>query len=75
MDCPTRGIDIGVKAAIYRLKEQLKKEGKSIIMVSEEMPELLGMSDRIIVMKDGKQTGQFDRSESLGEENLIHAML
>ena len=55
--------------------EQLKKEGKSIIMVSEEMPELLGMSDRIIVMKDGKQTGQFDRSESLGEENLIHAML
>ena len=68
-------MDIGVKAAIYRLMEQLKKEGKSIIMVSEEMPELLGMSDRIIVMKDGKQTGQFDRSESLGEENLIHAML
>ena len=75
MDCPTRGIDIGVKAAIYRLMEQLKKEGKSIIMGSEEMPELLGMSDRIIVMKDGKQTGQFERSESLGEENLIHAML
>ena len=75
MDCPTRGIDIGVKAAIYRLMEQLKKEGKSIIMVSEEMPELLGMSDRIIVMKDGKQTGEFERSEVLSEHDLIHAML
>lgn len=75
MDCPTRGIDIGVKAAIYRLMEQLKKEGKSIIMVSEEMPELIGMSDRIIVMKNGKQTGEFERSEVLSEHDLIHAML
>ncbi len=74
MDCPTRGIDIGVKASIYQLMENLKKEGKSIIMVSEEMPELIGMSDRIIVMKDGKITGTFKRNE-VDEKMLIHKII
>ena len=54
MDCPTRGIDVGVKAAVYRLMEELKAQGKSIIMISEELTELIGMSDNILIMKKGK---------------------
>lgn len=75
MDCPTRGIDIGVKASIYRLMEQLKREGKSIIMVSEEMEELLGMSDRILIIKNGRINGEFKRSESLNQYAIIEKMV
>ena len=75
MDCPTRGIDVGVKAAIYRLMEKLKKEGKSILVISEELTELLGMSDRIIVLKDGKQAGEFKRNEVFTEQKLIEVMI
>ena len=75
MDCPTRGIDIGVKANIYALMEELKAKGKSIIMISEEMPELIGMSDRIIVLKDGKITGEVERSHDLTEQNLISMII
>ena len=56
LDCPTRGVDIGVKRAMYQLMTELKNEGKSIVMISEEMPELMGMSDRLIIMKDGRIT-------------------
>ena len=59
LDCPTRGVDIGVKSAMYRLMYELKKQGKSIVMISEELPELIGMSDRILIMKDGTFTGEF----------------
>jgi len=75
MDCPTRGIDIGVKESIYRLMERLKSEGKAILMISEEMPELIGMSDRIIVMKDGKIQKEFLRSGELGEQDVIQYMI
>lgn len=75
LDSPTRGIDIKVKADIYALMSDLKKQGKSIIMISEEIPELLGMSDRIIIMKDGKINGEFMRAEELGEEDLISKMV
>lgn len=75
MDCPTRGIDIGVKAAIYKLMEELIKEGKSILMVSEEIPELLGMSDRILIMKDGTINGQFGRDENVTEKDLIEKVI
>lgn len=75
MDCPTRGIDIGVKAAIYELMEKLKKSGKAIIMVSEELPELLGMSDRILILKDGCLSADFERSPGLNEEKIIQAMI
>lgn len=75
LDCPTRGIDIGVKVAIYRIMEQLKSEGKSIIMISEEMPEVLGMSDRIMVMKDGKIVKTFERSADLAENTIIQYMI
>ena len=75
LDSPTRGIDVKVKADIYALMTNLKKQGKSIIMISEELPELLGMSDRILIMKDGKVNGEFSRSESLGEKDLIAKMI
>lgn len=75
LDCPTRGIDIGVKAFMYQLMYRLKKEGKSILMISEELPELIGMSDRILIMKDGKIQKEFERSEGLNESALIREMV
>lgn len=75
LDSPTRGIDVKVKADIYALMTDLKKKGKAIIMISEELPELLGMSDRILIMKDGKVNGEFARSESLSEKDLIAKMI
>ena len=64
LDEPTRGIDVGAKYEIYRIMRELTKEGKSIIMVSSEMPELLGVSDRIMVMCEGKVTGVLDAAET-----------
>lgn len=75
LDSPTRGIDVKVKQAIYALMSELTAQGKSIIMISEEIPELLGMSDRIFIMKDGKINGTFNRSETLSEEDLIAKMV
>jgi ribose transport system ATP-binding protein len=75
MDCPTRGIDIGVKAAIYRLLEQFKKEGRAILMISEELPELIGMSDNLIIMKDGEISGHIKRSAAVTEHNIITKMI
>lgn len=75
LDCPTRGIDIGVKAFMYQLMYQLKKENKSIIMISEELPELIGMSDRIMILKKGKVQKIFERSEELTESVIIKEMV
>ena len=75
LDCPTRGVDIGVKRAMYQLMTQLKKEGKSIIMISEELPELMGMSDRLIIMKDGRVTREFERSADLSDAEIIQYMI
>lgn len=75
LDCPTRGIDVGTKAAIYHLIEKLKEEGKSILLISEELQELIGMSDRIILLKDGIVSGEFFREEGLTETKLIRKMI
>ena len=75
LDSPTRGIDVKVKQAIYALMADLKKQGRSIIMISEEIPELLGMADRILIMKDGKISGEFTRDPALSEEDLIAKMV
>lgn len=75
LDCPTRGIDIGVKASMYQLMYQLKKEGNSILMISEELPELIGMADRVLIMKNGKIRKSFDRSNELNEAELIKEMV
>ena len=63
-DEPTRGIDIGAKSEIYALMEELAKQGKSIIMISSELPEVLRMSDRVIVMCEGRITGVLDIAEA-----------
>ncbi|MBQ7147915.1 MAG: sugar ABC transporter ATP-binding protein [Pseudobutyrivibrio sp.] len=75
MDCPTRGVDIGVKQAMYELIMQMKRDGKAILMISEEMAELIGMADRLIVMKDSKIAKEFDRSKSLSETDVIEYMI
>ena len=74
-DCPTRGIDIGVKSDIYKLLTDLKNQGKAILMISEELPELIGMSDRILIFKDGLIKGEFMRSSELTEHELINYMI
>lgn len=75
MDCPTRGIDVGVKAAIYDLINEMKAAGKSIIMLSEEMAEVIGMADRIIVIKNGAVSGEFLRSEALTEHMIVEKII
>ena len=75
LDCPTRGVDIGVKQFIYQLMCKMKKDGKSIIMISEELPELIGMSDRILIMKDGVVAKEFMRSKDLTQEQIVQYMI
>ena len=75
LDSPTRGIDIKVKQDIYQLMDKMRKEGKSIIMISEELMELIGMCDRIIIMKDGAIKGELPRSKELNENSLISMMV
>ena len=68
-------MDIGVKQAMYQLMMELKKEGKSILMISEELPELMGMSDRILIMKDGEVKKEFERSKDLSDAEIIKYMI
>jgi rhamnose transport system ATP-binding protein len=72
MDEPTRGIDVGTKAAVHALMNKLASEGIAILMISSELPEILGMSDRIIVMHEGSMTGHFTRAEAT-QEKIISA--
>ena len=74
-DEPTRGIDVGAKSEIHRLMSGLAKEGKAILMVSSEMPEILGMSDRILVMAGGRITAELSRAEATQEKVLEAATL
>lgn len=74
LDEPTRGVDVGAKKEIYQLINKFKEDGLSIILVSSEMPEVLGMSDRILVMKDGSISGEFSREEA-SQERLLSAAL
>ena len=71
-DEPTRGIDVGAKSEIYQLMNELAAEGKSIIMISSEMTEILRMSDRIVVMCEGRKTGELDIAEAT-QERIMHA--
>lgn len=75
LDCPTRGVDIGVKQAMYRLMYEMKCQGKAVLLISEEMSELIGMSDNLIVMKDGAIASTFRRSRSLCEADIIRYMI
>lgn len=72
-DEPTRGIDVGAKVEIYKLMNELVKEGIGVIMISSELPEILGMSDRILVMHEGRITGNLDRKDATQEKILYFA--
>lgn len=73
LDEPTRGIDVGAKAEIHKLMSKLAQQGKAIIMISSELPEVLGMSDRVVVMHEGKVTGEFPREEVTQEKIMQYA--
>jgi len=73
MDEPTRGIDVGAKAEVHALMSQLARTGVGIIMISSEMPEILGMSDRILVMHEGRVATILDRAEATQEKIMAYA--
>ena len=70
LDEPTRGVDVGAKSEIHRIISDLAKAGKSIILISSDLPEILGMSDRVLVMKNGEIAGQLTRDE-LSQERVL----
>lgn len=74
LDEPTRGVDVNAKAEIHKIISDLTQKGLTIIMISSELPELLGMCDRIYVMKDGYIAGCFDRDEVTQEKILTVAL-
>ena len=69
-DEPTRGIDVGAKQEIYELIDELARQGKAVILISSELPELMGMSDRIIVMAEGRISGELEKSE-INQEKIL----
>lgn len=73
VDEPTRGIDVGTKSEVHRLLSQKAQEGMAVIMVSSELPEVMGMADRILVMREGRLVGEFDRNEATAEEIIAVA--
>jgi rhamnose transport system ATP-binding protein len=74
MDEPTRGIDVGAKAEIHRMMSTLAQQGLAIIMISSELPEIMGMSDRILVMREGRLVAEFSRAEAT-QERIAAAMM
>ena len=75
MDEPTRGIDVGAKAMIYNIMIEMAKQGIAIIMISSEMPELIGMSDRVLVMSGGKVTGELEGEEAKSQQTILKLAL
>ena len=75
LDCPTRGVDVGVKAYIYQIMKEAKEKGIAMILISDELTEVLGMSDRLIVMKDGKMKKLIRRDEDFTEHSVIGVMI
>ncbi len=73
LDEPTRGIDVGTKAAVHALMSELAAKGMAILMISSELPEVLGMSDRILVMREGRLTAEFSRAEATQEKVMLAA--
>ena len=73
VDEPTRGIDVATKAEVHRLVNQAASEGKAVLMISSELPEVLGMADRIIVMREGRQVAEYSRKEATQEKIIAAA--
>ena len=74
MDEPTRGIDVGAKYEIYCIINQLVDAGKSVIMISSELPEVLGMCDRVYVMNEGRMVGELDGKEATQEKIMTYIL-
>jgi rhamnose transport system ATP-binding protein len=74
MDEPTRGIDVGAKAEIHRLMSELAQQGLAVLMISSELPEVLGMSDRVLVMREGRIVSEFTRQQAT-QERVAAAMM
>jgi rhamnose transport system ATP-binding protein len=74
LDEPTHGIDVGTKATIHQLMSHLAGQGMAVLMISSELPEVLGMSDRILVMCEGRLTGEFSRAEATQEKIMAAAV-
>ena len=64
LDEPTRGIDVGAKADVHHIVDELARSGMAMILISSDLPEVLAMSDRVLVMREGRQTGVFARAEA-----------
>lgn len=75
MDSPTRGVDVGVKAYIYQLMAEAKRNGKSIILIADELTEALGMADRILVLRNGRVAGMMNRSDDFTEAAVFEVMI
>jgi rhamnose transport system ATP-binding protein len=74
LDEPTRGIDVGAKAEVHQIIDELAAAGMAIILISSDLPEVLAMSDRVLVMREGRQVGLFERSEATEERVIAAAM-
>jgi ribose transport system ATP-binding protein len=74
LDEPTRGIDVGAKSEIYQIMNELTKRGVGIVMISSELPEVLGMSDRVLVMREGTIIGELARAEASEEAIMKYAV-
>jgi ribose transport system ATP-binding protein len=72
LDEPTRGIDVGAKAEIHNLLRQMADDGVGILMISSELPEILGVSDRVLVMREGRLVAEFD-PEKNSQDDIMHA--
>jgi L-arabinose transport system ATP-binding protein len=75
LDEPTRGVDVGAKADIYAIIDQLASRGVAVLVISSELPEVLGLADRIVVMKGGRVSGAMDRADATEEKILSLAIL
>lgn len=75
VNSPTRGVDVGAKYEIYKILESLKNEGKSILLISDELPELIGMCDRIYSFRKGRNSGEFTRGVDFTEEAVVSTMV
>lgn len=75
LDCPTRGVDVGVKASVYDMMKQMKEKGVSIILISDELTEVIGMADRVAVMKNGQLVTILERNEQLTESSVVEVMI
>jgi rhamnose transport system ATP-binding protein len=74
LDEPTRGIDVGAKAEVHHIVDELARQGVAVVLISSDLPEVLAMSDRVLVMREGEQMGVFDRTEATEERVMTAAV-